>query len=163
MEKEQNLAAAGGIEVEESVEELRAKLAESEKNLAAANAKLAAQLEDRHAKPGTANESNASSIERWAIVVEEGRDENEINPVYIGVNGRGYSMKRGEVVEVPREVLSVLDTAVELRATPVADTNGVASGFKTREARRFPYRNLGKIVDSNGQRLKVNLPEAGTL
>lgn len=135
MEQQANAAAAGGIE--------------------------ASNIPVPPLKP--ANESQASSAERWAIVIEEGRDQNDINPVYLGINGRGYSIKRGEVVEVPAEVIGVLDTAIEARAVPIVGENGLVSGHKTREARRFPYRNYGLVVDAHGERQKVNLPETGQL
>lgn len=163
--KSVNAGALAGIPADgpSEVDELRAKLAAAEKENAEHRARIAEQLKDNHAGPGVANESRATSKERWAIVVEEGRDENEINPVYVAVNGRGYSLKRGEVVNVPREVISVLDNAIELRATPIMGENGVVSGYRTREARRFPYRNYGKSRDANGNELKVVLPEARDL
>jgi hypothetical protein len=122
------------------------------------NAGATAGIEPAEQKAGVANESHSTDNERWAIVVEEARDEHEINPVFVGVNGRGYYMRRGEVVEVPREVLVALDNAVETRAIPVLK-DGQPAGVQTRSARRFPYRNYGKVVDAQGNRLNVALPE----
>lgn len=157
MNQQANAAAAGGIDDGMSNEALRAELATAKAQLAKHKE---TQLADHHNRPGTANESHPSSKVRYAIMIEEGRDDNDMNPVYVGVNGRGYSIKRGQIVEVPKEVLSVLDTAVESRSTPRTDANGIIAGFNTREARRFPYRNYGKIVDENGERTNVVLPEA---
>jgi len=155
MKTEVNAAATGGILETETLEE---KVLRLERENAEHRARAAAQLEDRHTAPGVANESRSSANERFAIIVEEGRDENDMNPIFVGVNGRGYSIRRGEVVEVPGEVLGVLNDAVEVRSTPYSK-DGVPAGMTTRAARRFPYRNYGKVVDSAGNRTNLVLPE----
>lgn len=161
MKDQINAGATAGIEQEVSPAQLAAMM-ETIRRLEAENKafreKAEAQEADLHANPGTANESTAASKERFAIIVEEGRDENDMNPIYVGVNGRGYSIRRGEVVEVPAEVMNVLNDAVEVRSIPV-ERNGQPAGITTREARRFPYRNFGKVVDADGKRLNVALPE----
>jgi len=43
------------------------------------------------------------------IVVQE--DENDPHPVFVGVNGKNYWIRRGEPVPVPPEVATVLETA----------------------------------------------------
>ena len=41
-------------------------------------------------------------------------DENDQQPVYVGVNGKSYFIRRGEPVAVPPEVVGVLTTLSRL-------------------------------------------------
>lgn len=144
------LAAHTDPEVERLKEHIRALEAEK----AAAEAKQAAsQLADHHNRPGVANESHASTLTRYAIVLEDARDANEINPVPVSVNGRAYQLKRGVRLEVPPEVVNVLNDAVTERSIPVVGEEGILSGMTTRKARRFPFMLIGKAVDETGKRL----------
>lgn len=72
------------------------------------------------------------------IILEE--DDN-IPPtgLFVGVNGKGYLIAPGEVVDVPQSVVEVLDHAV--MATPQLDpaTKQVA-GY--RERMRYAYRRV---------------------
>lgn len=137
-----------------TVAELKAKLAVVEKEKADA---LAKQMADNHA--AGANESHSSTKERWSISIDESPDENAVDPVFVQINGRGYSMKRGRVVEVPKEVLGVLDCAVENKSIPRSTPAGLPNGYTVRRARRFPYQNFGKCIDAKGGRLEVSLPK----
>lgn len=141
-----------------AVTQLQAKLAAVELENSELRRKAEAkQLVDQHA--GAANESHASSKERWAIVIDEARDANEIDPVFVGANGRGYLLKRGQAVKVPREVVSVLSDAVEDRAVPKFDTRGNPIGLDIRRARRFPFTNLGLAVDAAGNPTELKIPD----
>lgn len=172
MEKTANAGAAGGIEdvadvvarevakaLESSpmVQELKAKLAAAEAARDEAVAKAAEkQLRDQHT--GAANESQASSPARWGITIDPAREKNEIDPVFTSVNGRAYTMKRGQYVEVPREVVEVLNHAVQTITVAKFDDRGMPNGGESHNARRFPYRMHGKAIDETGKRL---LPEGG--
>lgn len=114
------------------------------------------QLKDEHAK--SANESRSSTLERFAILIEEARDPNEVDPVPVGCNGRLYQIKRGKVVEVPLEVIDVLNHAVENKSIPKQDAHGNPAGYDVRPARRFPFQNYGKTVDAKGTRTNLQLP-----
>lgn len=114
------------------------------------------QLKDEHAK--SANESRSSTKERFAILIEEARDPNEVDPVPVGCNGRLYQIKRGKIVEVPLEVIDVLNHAVENKSIPKQDANGNPVGYDVRPARRFPFQNYGKTVDAAGARTNLQLP-----
>ena len=82
---------------------------------------------------GTAE--HASDGARVRIVLE---DNDHIAPTgqFIGVNGRGYVLRPNEEVDVPPEILSVLDDAVEL--APIIGPDARVVGW--REKKRFPYR-----------------------
>lgn len=148
-------AVAAAIQDSPLVRELKEKLADAERKLALAEAdKQATQLADRHAGMNVANEAHASTKERWAITLDEARDANEIDPVFVSVNGRAYYLKRGRRVEVPREVVETLNHAVQtVTTTQFDDRTGVAIGSTSRNARRFPYQLHGKAIDINGARL----------
>lgn len=151
-------ANAKALSGTESAEDLQVKLAASEaENKALKLAAEARQLVDQHAT--TANESHASSKERFAIIIDEGRSEFDIDPVPVGVNGRYYQIKRGQLVEVPIEVVGVLNTAVEDKSIPKTDSQGNPAGFDVRKARRFPFQNYGKTVDAEGKRTGLKVPE----
>lgn len=72
--------------------------------------------------------------ERVTIILEE---NDNIPPTgqFIGINGKGYLLKPGEEVSVPRGVVDVLNDAVEFR--PLVQ-DGRVTGY--RKALRFPYR-----------------------
>jgi Skp family chaperone for outer membrane proteins len=154
------LAQEGNAEVAALRAQLEAKDAENAQLRKAKEENEAKQLADHHARG--ANESHASSKARYAIVIDEARDPNEVNPVFVQVNGRAYTIQRGKVVEVPREVVSVLTDAVENKSIPQVDAGGRPNGYTIRKARRFPFQNYGKIVDENGQRLQIELPREET-
>ena len=141
-----------------AIAQLQARLAASELENSELRRKASEkQLVDQHLQ--SANESHASSKERFAIVIDEARDANEIDPVYVGANGRGYHIKRGQVVKVPREVVSVLTDAVEDRAVPRFDARGNPTGLDVRRARRFPFTNLGLAIDAAGNATSLVIPE----
>jgi hypothetical protein len=152
MATDANTAALAGLETETDpqIAQLKAQLAAAEK----ANAALRdqKQLADTHAN--SANESRSTSKERFAIMLDEARDPNEVDPVPVGVNGRLYQLQRGVILNVPREVVGVLKTAVEDRAIPKKDSAGNPTGFDLRKARRFPFQEFGMVVDAAGQRVE---------
>lgn len=94
--------------------------------------------------------SQASSQKRLRIYIEEKRHSTEIDPVFVGCNGRGYYIKRGFEVDVPVEVVAILDNAIEGVVKPRPATVG---GVDFITSRRFPFRKLGVAVDEKGVRL----------
>lgn len=154
-------AAAGIAELlpvnEPTIAELQATIRRLElEKTAMKQAQETKQLIDQHTK--SANESRTATKERFAILLDEGRDANEVDPVPVGVNGRLYQIKRGKIVEVPYEVIDVLNHAIEDRAIPKVDAQGNPFGYDVRKARRFPFQNYGKTVDANGARTNLQLP-----
>lgn len=149
-------AIKGGLEVklaEAQTAEI-ARLTKIIEELQAAN--QAAQAVETAEAPSVGNANRASSKERWAIIVDEGNDATELSFVPVGVNGRVYQIQRGRVVEVPIEVLGVLDHAILDRAVATVDSvTGMPNGSTTRKVRRFPYQKLGKAIDIEGTRVQT--------
>lgn len=113
-------------------------------------------IADLSAAPGVPSSiSHASTKERWAIVIDEGHEQHDEVGVFVSVNGRSYQVLRGQVAEVPPEVLEVLNHAVIDKHIPQKDASGMPNGTITRPSRRFPYRKLGKAVDREGVRIQT--------
>lgn len=72
---------------------------------------------------------------RVRIVLEE-NDNIPPTGLFVGVNGRSYLLRSGEEMDVPEEVLSALDDAVE--SSPRTDSAGNILDY--RDKLRFPYR-----------------------
>jgi hypothetical protein len=131
---------------------LKAKIRKLEKDNAALRAKAKAPEQDKDA-PGVASASQASTKARYAIIVEEGNEQHSLPFVPVQVNGRAYQITRGQRVEVPPEVIGVLENAVVNKSIPQVDANGMPAGIITRPMRRYPFQNLGLAIDANGKRL----------
>lgn len=136
----------------DEAEALKARIRELE----SANAALRAAPADAEGGKdvGVATASSASSKERYAIIVEEGTESNSDKTITPQVNGRAYQIERGKRVEVPFEVVHVLENAVINKTIAVEDERtGLPNGHIVRPMRRFPFQNLGKVIDANGNRI----------
>lgn len=118
-------------------------------------AEEAGQLRDYHNLPGVANASRASTKARYAITVEEARESSDAVEVFVQVNGRAYQIKRGMIVEVPPEVVNVLNDAVIDKTIVTMDERGMPIGFITRKARRFPFTLHGLTINDQGERVRT--------
>lgn len=121
----------------------------------AANAALKAQKDAAElraeAASKDANFARSATKARFRIKIDEGRDKSDPDPVPVGANGRVYQIRRMREVDVPQEVVSILNDAVMGRAEPIVDERtGIASGVEFRPARRFPFSTLGQSYDDDG-------------
>lgn len=84
-----------------------------------------------------ADVAEVQKVKTVRIIIDETRDSTEMQNVPVGVNGRMWIIKRGEEVEVPLEVLEVLDHAV------VEKTVKLEGGAEvTKKVKRFNYSVL---------------------
>lgn len=140
------------------VEEVGAKvpsaeaLAEQIKELERRNRVLTDKLDK--AVLGKSTGSRSSGKKRVRILVEEGRLQSDQDYVFVGVQGRGYRIRRGFEVDVPPEVVEVLEHARQGVVKPRPAKTG---GVDFIRSQRFPFRNLGTAVDSDGNRLMPKL------
>lgn len=101
--------------------------------------------EPKAAKPKAAKVVEEPVIEvipaasRVKIILEE-NDNIPPTGLFIGSNGRSFLIRPGEEVEVPVEVIEVLNDAVE----DVPRTDGNNNVVDYRKKMRFPYRLIGK-------------------
>lgn len=114
----------------------------------------------RKEEPGSASERSSSSKERYGIIIDEGHDQNDIAEVPVQVNGRAYQIKRGQYVEVPIEVISVLKDAVIDKSIAQFDATGMPAGIKVRPSRRFPFQEFGLAINDQGERVREPQPQA---
>lgn len=95
------------------------------------------------AKAARAKEAAATEVipaaKRVKIILEE-NDNIPPTGLFIGINGRSFLLRAGEEVEVPVEVVEVLNDAVE----DVPRTDGNNNVLDYRKKMRFPYRLTGK-------------------
>ena len=131
-------------------EQVRQLIEQNQALVAARNA----NLED-----DSASERGSASKERFGITIDEGHDQNDISEVPVCVNGRAYQIRRGAYVEVPREVVGVLNDAVIDKAIAAFDASGMPAGIKLRPSRRFPFQNFGMVIDASGKRIKDPQPQ----
>lgn len=78
------------------------------------------------------------------VILEEAE---EIPPIglYVGVNGKGFLIKPGVEVDLPMEVIGVLNNAVQ--SSPIVDPETQqVTGW--RERMRYPYRLVTNYTDA---------------
>lgn len=96
-----------------------------------ADAKTAAKV-----VKGNGNDE-ALSGKRMRIKVFESEKDSEKGPLFVGLNGVGYQIPRGIVVDVPEEVVEVLDNAI-MKVYPTE--GGLVTGEK--EVPRHAYQQV---------------------
>ena len=68
------------------------------------------------AKPKAEKKAKSTKSEWRTIVIAE--DEYDRQPVFVGVNGKSYRIKRGEPVSVPASVVEALTNALQRVTNP---------------------------------------------
>lgn len=81
-----------------------------------------------------ANHDAALTGSKRILTIHQTNDDGGAEDVFVGVNGYGYQIKRGEPVEVPEEVVQVIANAKQELMTFGKDGNVIA-----RTTPRFPY------------------------
>lgn len=110
-----------------------------------------------------ANPSQASTKERWAIMLDEAHDSTDMSEVFAACNGRGYTYKRGVPVEVPPEILEIFDHAIYFRSVAILDDRtGLPNGLaEPKKIRRYPYTKFYMTINAYGDRVR-ELPKVET-
>lgn len=167
MENKPSINAGAGIDPEllgdATAEQSQPSLAAMQKQIAALMAQNKALMDERKAIAGEAHDevAQASSKERFGIIIDEGSGPNDPQEVPVQVNGRAYQIRRGAYVEVPREVVSVLNDAVVDKTIAQFDAAGMPNGIKVRPSRRYPFREFGLVIDKDGNRVQAPQPNTG--
>src|SRR5579863_723130 len=88
-----------------------------------------------------------SNVKRPAKVRIYLEDSPNVPPggQFFGVNGKSFLLQSGVEAEVPRGIIDVLDNAIE--EVPIVDTNSMQIRRYAKRL-RFPYRNLGPVVET---------------
>lgn len=93
----------------------------------------------KHVEPQTAvvmrgsDEGDQLSGERVELTIMPGEGENGRDAVFIGLNNTGYHIPRGVAVNVPVELVEILDNAKPM----VYESNG--GTVRAREVQRYSY------------------------
>lgn len=80
-----------------------------------------------------ADEGDQLSGERVELTIHPGEGENGRDAVFVGLNGTGYQIPRGVPVNVPAELVEILDNA-----KPIVH-EGTGGNVRSREVQRFSY------------------------
>lgn len=79
--------------------------------------------------------------EEEQIQVNIASTEKDSSPVFVGINGHSYLIKRDSWVSVPKSIVAVLDNAVLLKARPIKEGNDMR--IETYEVSRFAHSTKG--------------------
>jgi hypothetical protein len=79
------------------------------------------------------NDGDVLSGQRVELTINQGEGDAGREPVFVGLNGTGYQIPRDIPVNVPVELLHILDNAVQV----IYEANGATS--RGRLVKRFSY------------------------
>ena len=123
---------------------------ERDAEIARLKAVIAKQEKDLLERNADSSISRSANKRRIRIILASARDASEGNRVFASVNGRAYDMARNVPVDVPPEVVDVLNNAVQGRAQPHFDIKGNMNGVEFVEGHRFPFQIVGESIDIDG-------------
>lgn len=103
----------------------------------ATNSDLTSGIEKGVPIPESKPRMRSVGSERVKIVIDESGNPKDSQYVFVSINGRAYQIRRGVEVEVPVEILNVLNDAVESRLIKDADDEWTTKSFL-----RFPFRKV---------------------
>jgi hypothetical protein len=101
---------------------------------ALADANVSTKAKTPVSKVKGANHDAALSGARRILTIHQTNDDGGGEDVFVGINGYGYQIKRGEPVEVPEEVVQVIANAKQELMTFGKDGQVIS-----RTTPRFPY------------------------
>jgi len=78
-----------------------------------------------------------TSLPETVKIILEENDDIPPTGLFLGHNGKGYLIRAGEPVDVPRHVLDILDNAV-MSSPQIDPTTRNVVGYRDRM--RYPYR-----------------------
>ena len=96
--------------------------------------------QSKQAKPPAAAAAPVQAAPKRVRIILEENDNIPPTGLFVGINGRSFLIRPGEEVDVPSEVLEVLNDAVE--ATPKTDLQGNVVDYRNKM--RFPYRIVAR-------------------
>lgn len=96
--------------------------------------------QSKQAKPPVAAAAPVQATPKRVRIILEENDNIPPTGLFVGINGRSFLIRPGEEVDVPSEVLEVLNDAVE--ATPKTDLQGNVVDYRNKM--RFPYRIVAR-------------------
>lgn len=79
------------------------------------------------------------------INIHMGETVEKQQDVFVGANGKGFQLQRGQNVQVPPIVYGILKTAIEKTLTPERDTITGRMVLKEVEALRYPFSVIEKV------------------
>lgn len=96
-------------------------------------------------KTKTATKSKPKVERKRALIsIHKDARAHAVDPVPVALNGIQYTIRRGEEVEVPVELLEVLDQAEEIRYEQVANRDGSVT-MVPRKALSYPYQLIRRL------------------
>lgn len=98
------------------------------------------------AKPKAKSRStkSAASKKKAVIVIHKDTRPHAVDPVPVALNGVQYTIRRGVEVEIPVELLEVLDQAEEVRFEQVVNTDHSVT-MVPRKALSYPYQVIRRL------------------
>lgn len=100
---------------------------------------MSAELGSNLIPPAKTEKAKPVGLPETVRIILEENDNIPPNGQYFGLNGRGYMLRPGMEVNVPRGIIDILDHAV--MSTPVIDpTTRQVIGYRDRM--RYPYRRV---------------------
>lgn len=100
-------------------------------------AESAASIDEVNALMGAADDVRNAPKVRITIHNQEG--PNGDAPVFVAVNGMGYSLPREKVISVPRPIVTALENASEVRYYRDESNNQQFGAILERAVRRIPF------------------------
>ena len=89
-------------------------------------------------KPVSKDVKAELSGKKVKITIHKDPRPHAVDPVPVSINGYQWTIRRGEIVEVPIEVVHVLNNAVEVHYDQIANPDHTVN-LRPREAMAYPF------------------------